>query len=274
MTDFSIEIITRGEKSLNDSLDSIAKQSYNSFEIVCANSSSDPSVAKILNNHSVRHLEVGPVRHLRGRELAHSLSSGKFCLIMDSTRLLEPNALEVLNIYIEQYDMVAIREGSIGEGFWVNQARVYKNISEKNIDSNVIREKIPSYILPRLYRNDILTNIFFSLKQKIPDKLFNSIGYGEHHIIFQEALSMTQSFYYYRDNALIKHYEDPSLGSIYRKYRNYGMDQIILRDLPDYHASHLSSHSRKLNRSQIMGNIICLPLISVRTISFLVGILL
>ena len=273
MTDFSIEIITMGEKSLQESLESIRKQSFNSFEIVCANSSSNPVTAKILDDYSVKHLEVGPVKHLRGRELSHSLSSGKASLIMDSTRLLKPNALDVLKIYIEQYDIVAIKEGSIGSGFWVNQAKVYKNISEKNTDSKLIREKIPSYILPRLYKNDILTKTFISLRQKIPDKLFDSIGYGEHHIIFQEALSMTESLYYYKEKELIMHYEDPSLQSIYRKYKAYGMDQITLGALPHYNASHIFAHSRKLNKSQIVGNILCFPIISVRMFSFLIGML-
>lgn len=274
MKDFSIEMITRGEKTLQNSLNSIMKQSYNSLEIVCANSSSDPSTVKILDDYSVKHLEVGPVKHLRGRELAHSLSDSKFSLIMDSTRILDPNALEILKGYIEEYNMVAIKEDSLGEGFWVNQARIYKSMSERNINSDAVMEKIPSYILPRLYKSDNLTKIFFNLRYKIPNELFNSIGYGEHHIIFQEALSISRSFYYYKEHDLIKHYEDSSLTSIYRKYRNYGMDQANLRALSGYNASHLLTHLRKFNMSQIIGNIISLPLITVRTVSFLIGMLL
>ena len=273
MPNFSIEIITRGEKSLRDSLESIIRQTDNSFEIVCANSSLTPSVSKILDDYSVKHNEVGPVKHLRGRELSHSLSSGKYSLIMDSTRLIEPNALEALTKYIEKYDMVAIKEGSIGSGFWANQAKIYKNISERSIKTEMVREKIPSYILPRLYRSNLLGDIFKSLRQKIPNELFDSIGYGEHHIIFQEAISMTDSFFYYRDNELIKHYEDCSVRTIYRKYKGYGKDQLILKALPGYNARRLTTHRRKLNMTQFKGNIVCLPIISLRTVSFLVGML-
>ena len=272
MPNFSIEIITRGEKSLRDSLESIIRQTYDSFEIVCANSSIAPSVSKILDDYSVKHKEVGPVRHLRGREQSHSLSSGKYSLIMDSTRLIEPNALEVLTKFIEKYDMVAIKEGSIGSGFWANQAKIYKDISEKKAQTKMIREKIPSYVLPRLYKSNILSKVFNSLRQKIPDKLFDSIGYGEHHIIFQEAFSMTDSFYYYKNNELIMHYEDDSMVSIYRKYRSYGKDQTILKAIPEYNASTLASHMRGLNMHQLMGNIVCSPLISLRSFSFLIGL--
>ena len=131
MSDFSIEIITRGEKSLSCSLESIRSQTYNSYEIVCANSSLDSSIIKILDDYSVKHLEVAAVRHLRGREMSHSISAGKYSLIMDSTRLLNPNALDLLRNYIQRYEMVAIKEGSIGTGFWANQAKIYKDTSEK-----------------------------------------------------------------------------------------------------------------------------------------------
>ena len=273
MVDFSIEIITLGEKSLKDSLESIMSQSYDSFEIVCANSSSEPAILKILEDYSVRHVEVGKIKHLRGREVSHSLSTGRYSLVMDSTRLLEQNALDILKQYIEKFDMVAIREGTIGSGFWATQAKIYKDISERNTEPGRIKERIPSYILPRLYKNNLLSKVFSSLRQKIPDKMFNSIGYGEHHIIFQEAISMTSSLYYYKGNELIKHYEDDSIMKIYRKYRSYGSDQIILKSLPYYNASSLASHMRGLSMSQFIGNVLCSPLISLRSMSFLIGML-
>ena len=169
--------------------------------------------------------------------------------------------------------MVVVKEGSLGSGFWAKQSKVYKDISEKNTESELIKEKVLSYILPRLYKTNLLSNVFISLRQKISSKLFDSIGYGEHHIIFQEAISMTKSFYYYKDKDLIKHYEDESMRSIYRKYKGYGKDQLILKALPGYNASRLTTHRRKLNMTQFKGNIVCLPIISLRTVSFLVGIL-
>lgn len=273
MVDFSIEIITRGEKSLKDSLESIMRQSHDSFEIVCANSSSEPAILKILEDYSVRHVEVGKIKHLRGREVSHSLSKGRYSLMMDSTRMLEHNALNILKQHIESFDMVAIREGSIGSGFWATQAKIYKDISERNTEPDRIKERIPSYILPRLYKNNLLSKVFSSLRQKIPDKIFNSIGYGEHHVIFQEAISMTDSLFYYKNNELIKHYEDDSIMSIYRKYRSYGKDQIILKAIPFYNASRLGSHMRKISMNQFIGNMLCSPLISMRSISFVIGML-
>lgn len=273
MVDFSIEIITQSEKSLKNLLESIARQSYGSFEIVCANSSPQSTISKILDDYSVKHVEVGSIRHLRGREVSHSLSKGKYSLMMDSTRLLEYNTLDILIEYIKNFDMIAIKEGSIGSGFWVEQAKIYKSISENNTRFDKIIEKIPSYILPRLYKSDLLGKVFNSLRQKISNDLFNSIGYGEHHIIFQEAISMTNSFFYYKDTELVLHYEDNSTASIYRKYRNYGRDQKILKKISQYNASNLASHIRIPNMNQVLGNLVCIPLISLRSISFLIGML-
>ena len=84
---------------------------------------------------------------------------------------------------------------------------------------------------------------------------------------------MTDSFFYYKNDELIKHYEDDSIMSIYRKYRTYSKDQIILKEIPLYNASRLSSHMRKISMNQFIGNMRCSPLISLRSISFLIGML-
>jgi len=84
---------------------------------------------------------------------------------------------------------------------------------------------------------------------------------------------MTDSFFYYKNDELIKHYEDDSIMSIYRKYRTYGKDQTILKAIPLYNASRLGSHMRKISMNQFIGNMLCSPLISVRSISFLIGML-
>lgn len=273
MVDFSIELITRRETTLKLALDSIANQTYGSFEIVCANSSDDSNVSKILEDYSVRHKEVGPVRHLMGRDLAHGLSQGKYSMIMDSTRILKPEALETLEPYIADYGMVAIKEGSAGKGFWVRQADRYRSSSERNVGDEMIVGDVKSFVLPRLYKRELLNTVFSSLRSIIPRDVFESIGYGEHHLIFQEAVESNASFYHYKAEDLLLHFEDTSVSSIYRKYKSYGKDQKILKGLTQYKAGSLNSHRRNMNLTQLRDNAICLPLISIRTLAFIVGML-
>jgi glycosyltransferase involved in cell wall biosynthesis len=273
MVDFSIEIITCGEKTLTDSLNSVMRQTHNSFEVVCANSSSDTSVASLLDNYSVKHQEVGPVKHLRGREMAHHLSRGKFSILMDSTRLLKEDALETLLPLIEKYSMVAIREDSAGTGFWARQAKRYRVSSEMGIDEKKLKNNIPSYILPRLYWKDLLDEVFHSMHSKMSESLYDSIGYGEHHLIFEEAILHGGSIYYHRDKSLILHFEDSKANMIFKKYRNYGIDQKVLTNLPQYKASQLNSHRRNISVIQLYNNILCFPLISLRTFAFISGLL-
>ena len=274
MVDFSIEMITRGEKTLTDSLNSVMRQTHNSFEVVCANSSTDPSVASLLDNYSVKHQEIGCVKHLKGREIAHNLSGGKFSILMDSTRLLKEDALETLLPLIEKYSMVAIREDSTGTGFWARQAKRYRVSSENGIDEKKLKNNIPSYILPRLYWKGLLDEVFHSLHSEMSETLFDSIGYGEHHIVFQKAILQGGAVYYFRDKSLILHFEDSKADMIFRKYRNYGIDQKVLKNLPQYRASQLISHRRNINAIQLYNNILCFPLISVRTFAFISGLLL
>ena len=60
-------------------------------------------------------------------------AEGDLSLILDSTRPLRIDALEILLNY-KNYDMVIIKEESLGDGFWVNQAKLLKEISERQYD--------------------------------------------------------------------------------------------------------------------------------------------
>lgn len=272
MHEIGIELITRGEKSLQNVLISLADQKFNNFEITCVNSSSDQKTSDLLNEFGVNEIVVNPeTRHLKARYLAHMNSSGRYRFLLDSTRPLEENALKVLVDKYGNFPAVCIREGSIGHGFWVSQADRLRLLSEKLFLDTV--EQNVAYILPRFYHAEILDRSFQALRKSINDDIFNSISYGEHHLIYETA-ALKSNEITMTDEILLKHFEDSSAKAIFKKYRWYGKSQKTLNKLNlDTNAKKLRSHRRPYSFSMIIPSMTTLPIRSLRVFAFLLGYL-
>ena len=130
----SIELISKGENSLTEVLESIKNQDFNDYEIICADSSGDIKIQKILKKYKCRIINLpAGTPFLKARYTAHKYATGEKALILDSTRPLKHNALSLLYQKYYKHNMVIIREDSLGRGFWVNQANLLKDLSEKEI---------------------------------------------------------------------------------------------------------------------------------------------
>jgi glycosyltransferase involved in cell wall biosynthesis len=265
----SIELISRGEKTLNSVLDSIVSQNYKDVEIVCADASSDKEIKQLLLSYGCKVIDIPrDTGHLKARFIAHSNSSGDRSLILDSTRPLRENALDVLFREYYNIDTVILREDSLGNGFWVNQAKIIKDISESQVTR--LEGETLAFLLPRFYNSAILTQAFADV-QKNAGVLFDKISYGEHHLIFEACKKMTNKIQITKET-LLSHYEDDSFIKIVRKYYRYGKMQKVLKDLPNSEVNNFSSHRR--NSVSLKKRIQSSPLNSVRGISFILGYIL
>ena len=71
MQEIGIELITRGEKSLESVLISLTVQNFTSYHVTCVNSSLDPKTSELLKEFGVREIVVSPeTKHLKARYLA------------------------------------------------------------------------------------------------------------------------------------------------------------------------------------------------------------
>ena len=272
MQEIGIELITRGEKSLENVLISLSKQKFTSYEVTCVNSSSDPKTSELLQEFGVKEVAVSPeTKHLKARYLAHMNSSGHYRFLLDSTRPLEDNALETLTRKYGMFQAVCIREGSIGQGFWVNQSDRLRLLSEK-LFLDTLGQNV-AYLLPRFYHAEVLDRSFQALRKNIDGDLFNSISYGEHHLIY-EAAALKKDEIIMTDEVLLRHFEDSSAKAIFRKYRWYGQSQKTLNKLSlDTNAKKLSSHRRPYSLSLLIPSITTIPIRSLRGFAFLLGYL-
>ncbi len=262
----SIEIISRGEISIKNVLESIKKQTYKNYEVVCVDSSEDKNNKQALLDYGCKVIEVPKeTGHLKARYLAHQKSIGDKSLILDSTRPLKENALCILNNKYSECDMVILREDSLGNGFWVDQARKMKAISE--MQENRIMNETLAFLLPRFYNSFLLKQAFENIHNNL-NEYFDKISYGEHHLIF-EACKKLSTNVMLSNETLLSHYEDDSFLSIVRKYYRYGRMQKTLKKLPESAVNSFSSHIRK--GVSIKSRLETMPINAARGIPFIIG---
>ena len=227
-------------------------------------------IAELLKDYGVDEVRVKPyTKHLEARYLAHTKSSGKFRLLLDSTRPLRQNALEVLISQYGKFEAVCIKEGSLGHGFWVRQAKILSHLSGYS-DIKVKTSEI-AYILPRFYREEVLSRAFKFLKENIDDHLFAEISYGEHHLIY-DAAKLLPGHIAITKETLIDHFEDASSRAIFQKYLWYGKSQRTLNLLKfDSNVKKLNSHKRPFSINTVVPKMRTIPIRSLRTTAFLIG---
>lgn len=265
----SIEIISRGEASLINLLESINKQNFKDYEIICVDSSDNNFDENLLKKYKCKLIKLPQNSgHLIARYTAHKFAKGEISLILDSTRILTENALEILNENYYNYDMVILKESSLGKGFWVNQARLIKDISE--MQSQRLKDETLAFLLPRFYKSALLTLAFDNLI-KNTNGLFSKISYGEHHLIFEECRKLSSSIKV-TNEIILSHYEDNSLMDIMKKYYRYGISQKILKKLDNSEVNKFSTHRRR--KVPLKMRLKILPITVARTFPFAFGYIL
>jgi hypothetical protein len=265
----SIQLLSQGELSLKSVLDSISEQDFEHYEVVLVTTIPLRSTPAIPNRFQVRIVQVPQsTKLLSARHIANLNSTGDFALLLDSTRVLERGCLSELATLSEKFDLVFIKEGSIGSGVWVDLARIDKRISNSTPNLNTAAARRASYILARFFRRTILSETFEVIKTKIGPANFQEVGYGEHHMISVEASQLTERVGA-SESELLSHHEDSTLGSIIRKYRRYGRSQRTLNKLSGVeYARQPLSHRRNYLGISTLDRIKVAPLHMARSLAF------
>ena len=93
MPNISIEIPVTWGNHLSELLEAIRIQTYQDYEISVATSLPDGKYIDMLRSYGANIIHSGP-NLLEKRYLSHSISRGKFALLLDETRIPEKNLLE------------------------------------------------------------------------------------------------------------------------------------------------------------------------------------
>ncbi|MDE1767111.1 MAG: glycosyltransferase [Thaumarchaeota archaeon] len=218
-------------------LDSIMKQSYQDFEVIIV-SPSELILENLYKSYDIRkvHADVGL---LKARYLAHKKAQGDYELILDDSRLINKNCLEVLSNIKE--DMAIIGEKELGKGFWVDLANLDKKIIVKYNSTKI--DPIHGFLLPRYYKNKVLNHTFNILHRKINKDNFNRIIAGDHQLIYYESYNYSKSVKLIK-NELISHFGDVTAHSILKKYYRYGKTYKLIKNTPYVHLANINEKKR------------------------------
>lgn len=262
----SIELISRGEPALRNTLRSIVQQDFRDFELICVDSSRNKETLDLLSTYNCRLIDL-PERtgHLLARYEAHKYAKGERSLLLDSTRPLFPNALDTLNKVYYNYDMVVIKAASVGNGFWVEQAEKLREINEQQIWR--LKKEAVAFLLPRLFNKSILTDAFDSIISQ-NQGLYEDISYGEHHLIFEECWKRSKNIAM-TEERLMYHFEDDSLFRIVSKYYRYGRAQKNLKRIRNSNTNKFGTHLR--GGASLFKRIQTLPISIARGAPFFIG---
>ncbi|BFI73759.1 glycosyl transferase family 2 [Nanoarchaeota archaeon] len=237
----SIEIPILHGKYIKQLFDSIINQTFQDYEVIIINSSSNENISDIIKEYGFKEIKL-KVKLLKARYLAHIYSKGEYELILDETRILRKNTLEKLSSL--NHDMVIIGEKEIGDTFWIKLA----NLDKINIMYCNTPEAIKGFALPRYFKREILDKAFENLRKNLKEK-FDEIIFPDHELIYYEANKISKDIFVLKDN-LIMHYGDKRLIDIVKKYYRYGKSLKILKNT---FYSNLVNISRK-KRNICIGN--------------------
>jgi len=214
----SIEIPTIDNASLRNVLESIRVQTSQNYEIIVLDSSEGFVASDTAKEYGAKVIRERCML-LSARHVLHLNSRGEMALLLDSTRLLKRNAIEMLERSKDDMEIIAERE--VGPGI----LRVAVDTDRMMAFRSAKREMTEAYVLPRFFKSSVLTAAFESLKGKLGQD-FNRITGEDHKLIFIEAKRISSSMGMI-DEPLIFHYGNNTVSGIFTKAVRYGLSARI-----------------------------------------------
>ncbi|ACP37757.1 glycosyl transferase family 2 [Sulfolobus islandicus M.14.25] len=258
---FSIQIPALHGKYLKEFFESIRGQTFQDYEVVVVNSGGD-RISDLVKEYGFKEVRRG-VRLLEARYLANKESKGDYTLLLDETRPLRKDALELLSKKL--HDMVIIGEKELGDSVWIKAAQLDK----ENIMYCNTPEAIKGFALPRLFKRDLLNSVFDRLRKGLGEK-FSQVIFPDHELIYYEASRLSSDVFVIKEE-LIYHYGDASLRDIMRKYYRYGKSLKVLKNTPYSFMTSVSRKKRRICVGGLKGRLILYSLYLVRGVPFLIG---
>ncbi len=200
--DISIIITTKNSAgTLDRLLESIAKQTYKTYEIIIVDNGSTDKTVEISKKYTKHVYSKGPERSTQ-RNFGAEKSNGKYLLFLDSDMVLTPNVLAdcMKAISKSKYGGVVIPEVSFGEGIWAKAKILERDI---NAGENYFEAArcFPLSVFKEFggYDTNLTGPEDWDLPQRIAKKY--EIGRTEAHILHNEGRPTLTRFvkrkYYY-----------------------------------------------------------------------------
>ena len=172
---FSIQIPALHGRYLRNVLESIRSQTLQDYEVVVVNSGGG-QISDLVKEFGFKEVRKY-VKLLEARYLANEESKGDYALLLDETRPLRRDALEVLSR--DLHDMIIIGERELGDSVWVRATQLDK----ENIMYCNSPDAIKGIALPRVFKRELLTRALGTLRVNLGEA-FSQVIFRDHELIY------------------------------------------------------------------------------------------
>ena len=183
---FSILIpVYNVEKYLKQCIDSVLAQNYSNFEIILVDDGSKDSSGKICDEYADKYDFVKVIHQknagqFTARQKCLNLSTGDYCIFLDSDDYWDPQLLEKVKKVIDKYqcDMVIFDRKDVLEDVVVE---VHLPFHNKDVFINENKEELYRILLEGTLLNNLVLKVFKRnlSKDNVRDYGFKGICYGE-----------------------------------------------------------------------------------------------
>ncbi|MGC9192235.1 MAG: glycosyltransferase family 2 protein, partial [Conexivisphaera sp.] len=221
----SIEIPTLGEGTLGAVLESVRRQTLQDYEVLVLDGSPDHSASDVARAYGARVIRMR-CNLLRARYELHRAARGEAALLLDATRILRRDALEVLGG--AGGEMVVAAEREARTGVLSGAIDLDRRLAvEAAVEADV--GYLDAYVLPRYFSSPLLSRAMESLRVGLGADFDAVIG-EDHRMIFLEALRISG----WRPGSvrivtepLILHVGNGSIRGILGKSFRYGSTAVV-----------------------------------------------
>lgn len=196
-------------KTLEQTLNSVASQTYKNIEIIIIDSSSRDNTVEIAKKYTDKVFNAGSLA--LARKLGVEKSSGKYIFLVDSDQVLENSCIAecVKACEDEGFDAVTLfEESKIIKDTFAEKIIAYDKwlVSSRQDDHPIYGTAIP-----RFYKAEYMRKINF---------LENPPITFEHSMIHNEIIKMGARVKFIESR--IYHYETPTFRDVFKKFKRYG----------------------------------------------------
>lgn len=264
----SIEMITKDDKNIHESINAILHQEFADYEIIIVDSSRENHNKSYENINHIKYIHDPNSNFLNARFNGNKVANGEYVLLLDSTRVIDKNVLKECVNLGKASDMIIIPETNTSKSYILNENCKLK-IDDKYILLNC--DPINGFFLPRFYKKKILDEAFNKVLHNIQKNKTDNICSLEDRMLYLEASKISNKIGVC-ENYLI-HRESDSLVRYFKKYYRYGKcNYYVYSKVASY--SHLGNPKiKKENKKSLVHNSSLKHkiLIFIRFIAFLCG---
>ncbi len=186
----SVTIPTYNEEAaLPFALKSVFTQTYPFIEVVVVDSHSSDKTKDVALGFNAKVIDYGG-KLLGARRAGFEVSTGDFVLLLDADQILEQDTVARAMEAIKTYDMLILEEDSYEPKTCVQKKlQEQRRFAHRNVESF---SPAKTGLMARFFRRTVLKKVF----DTIPSKLDPIVIHHDHHIIYNEATTISSNVGY------------------------------------------------------------------------------